>query len=72
MAIRSGILAWRIPWTEEPGRPHTVHGVAQSQTRLKQLSTARVSVAAHGIFDLHCSCRICLFFFFFFFSFIKV
>ena len=21
MATRSGILAWRIPWTEEPGRP---------------------------------------------------
>ena len=20
MAIHSGILAWRIPWTEEPGR----------------------------------------------------
>ena len=21
MAIHSGILAWRIPWTEEPGGP---------------------------------------------------
>ena len=21
MATRSSILAWRIPWTEEPGRP---------------------------------------------------
>ena len=21
MATHSGILAWRIPWTEEPGRP---------------------------------------------------
>ena len=29
MAIRSNILAWRIPWTEEPG---TVHGVAESWT----------------------------------------
>ena len=26
MATDSGILAWRIPWTEEP----TVHGVAES------------------------------------------
>ena len=26
----SSILAWRIPWTEEP----TVHGVAKSGTRL--------------------------------------
>ena len=22
MATHSGILAWEIPWTEEPGRPH--------------------------------------------------
>ena len=28
------ILAWRIPWTEEPGGA-TVHGVIKSQTRLK-------------------------------------
>ena len=31
MATHSGILAWRIPWTEEPGRLHTVHGVTKSQ-----------------------------------------
>ena len=24
MAIHSGILAWRIPWTEEPGGPHSM------------------------------------------------
>ena len=30
MATHSSILAWRIPWTEEPGR--LVHGVAKSQT----------------------------------------
>ena len=28
MVTHSSILAWRIPWTEEP----TVHGVATSQT----------------------------------------
>ena len=33
-ATHSSILAWRIPWTEEPGRLHTVHGVAKSWTRL--------------------------------------
>ena len=38
MAIHSRILAWEIPWTEEPGRPHTVHGVAKSQTRLSDSS----------------------------------
>ena len=32
MATHSGILAWEIPWTEEPGE--TVHGVAESLTRL--------------------------------------
>ena len=31
MATHSSILAWRIPWTEEPGRA-TVHGVTKSQT----------------------------------------
>ena len=31
MAAHSGILAWRILWTEEPGR---LHGAAKSQTRL--------------------------------------
>ena len=30
MAAHSSILAWRIPWTEEPGA--TVHGVTKSQT----------------------------------------
>ena len=38
MATCSSILAWRIPWREEPGEA-TDHGVAKSQTRLKQLST---------------------------------
>ena len=38
MATHSSILAWRIQWTEEPGGA-TVHRVAKSWTRLKQLST---------------------------------
>ena len=33
MAIHSGILAWRIPWTEEPWWA-TVRGVTKSWTRL--------------------------------------
>ena len=32
MATRSSILAWRIPWMEEPGT--TVHGVTKSRTQL--------------------------------------
>ena len=39
MAAHSSIPAWRIPWTEEPGRLHTVHRVAESRTRLKHLRT---------------------------------
>ena len=35
MATHSSILAWRIPWTEEPGGLQS-RG-SQSQTRLKQL-----------------------------------
>ena len=38
MAIHSNILAWRIPWTEEPGGLHTVHRVAKNQSQLKRLS----------------------------------
>ena len=29
MATHSSILVWRIPWTEEPGGLHAVHGVAE-------------------------------------------
>ena len=34
MATYSGILAWEIPWTEEPGRLQST-GSQKSQTRLK-------------------------------------
>ena len=33
MAANSSILAWRIPWTGEPGRA-SVRGVAVNQTQL--------------------------------------
>ena len=36
MTVRSGIRAWRIPWTEEPDK---LHGVSKSLSRLKCLST---------------------------------
>ena len=39
MAIHSSFLAWRIPGTGEPGGLPSV-GVAQSWTRLKQLSSS--------------------------------
>ena len=37
MATHSSIFAWKIPWTEEPGRA-TVHGVAKSQTQLSNFT----------------------------------
>ena len=39
MATHSSILAWRIPWTGEPGGLQSMG--LQSQTQLKQLSTGR-------------------------------
>ena len=38
MATHSSTLAWKIPWTEEPGGLQSIG--SQSWTRLKQLSTA--------------------------------
>ena len=32
MATHSSVLAWKIPWTEEPGGLYIVHGVTKSQT----------------------------------------
>ena len=32
MATHPSILAWKIPWVEEPGRLCIVHGVIKSQT----------------------------------------
>ena len=45
MATDSSILAWEIPWAEEPWRA-TEHGVAKSWTRLSTAhSTAYAGVA---------------------------
>ena len=32
MAAHSSILAWRIPWTEEPGRLYSPRGRKESDT----------------------------------------
>ena len=32
MSAHSNILAWGIPWTEEPGGLYIVHGVAKDRT----------------------------------------
>ena len=44
MASNSSILAWRIPWAEEP--------VTKSRTQLKQLSMCTQMVSVHQKFCL--------------------
>ena len=48
MATHSSFLTWRIPWTENPGGL-TVHRVAQSWTRLKQLSMYTCACFYQGV-----------------------
>ena len=50
METHSSILAWRIPWTEEPG--NTVHGVAKSGTQLNRLRMHTLPVLYCSIFLL--------------------
>ena len=38
IATHSSTLAWKIPWTEKPGRP-TVHGVVKSRTLLSDFTS---------------------------------
>ena len=40
MAIHSSILAWRIPWTEEPGRLQSMEGHKELDMN-ERLSTAQ-------------------------------
>ena len=58
MATPSSTLGWKIPQMEEPGRLHTVHGVAKSRTRLSDF-TFFLSIVpfgeGHG-HPLQCSC----------------
>ena len=51
METHSSILAWRIPWTEEPGRVQ-IHRVTKSQTQLKGLSTHTCTVITLAIISL--------------------
>ena len=54
MTTHSIILAWEIPWTEEPGRLHSMG--SQSQTWLSNRALSKVSVremnAATGAYFL--------------------
>ena len=58
-AICSSILAWRIPWTEEPGGLHSLWGHRESDlTERLRLSTAHsdcCEAVPHWSFHLHLS-----------------
>ena len=53
MATHSSILAWRIPWMEEPGAL-TIHGVAESERteRLHSLTLNTLNLNTQIIFQL--------------------
>ena len=50
MANHSSILAWRIPWSEEPGGFFWGPWVAKCWTRLKRLSTSTIG---YTLYILH-------------------
>ena len=61
-AAYSSILAWEIPWTEEPGRLQSIE--LQSQTELKLLSMHAIilldeMVPTHTISNSVCSQKYC-------------
>ena len=50
MAAHSSILAWIIPWTEESGGLHTVHGITKSWMRLSNFHfTSSVDLDGIGL-----------------------
>ena len=49
MATHSIILAWTVPWTDEPGRLQSI--VSQSQTRQKCLSTRIMKIKKNSLKD---------------------
>ena len=49
MASHSSILAWRISWTEEPGRLQSTG--SQSQTRLSDFTSLHKNIINTGLGD---------------------
>ena len=47
IAIGSSILAWEIPWTEEPGGLHSME--PQSQTQLSKFFSKVIHVILYGL-----------------------
>ena len=49
MATHSSILAWEIPWTEEPGGLQSM-GQQQSRARLSDLTTTTIAKVISNTF----------------------
>ena len=56
MATHSSTLAWKIPWTEEPGRLQSVRGVAKSRTRLSDFTFTSVFPSIRVLSDESALC----------------
>ena len=48
MATHSSVLAWRIPWTEEPGELHSMASQRQTLTEATENATKRTYRIAQG------------------------
>ena len=59
MATHSSILAWKIPWTEEPGRA-AVYGVTKSWTQLRDFTHSKQPWRRTGPLNSRCR-HICLY-----------
>ena len=55
MATHSSILAWEIPWTEEPGQA-AVYGVAKSHTGLGDSTTFILQHTRRQLYMCMCLC----------------
>ena len=53
MATHSNTLAWKIPWTEEPGGLHMVHGVAEVDTNESTYTHTHTHHNMDGTTDYH-------------------
>ena len=53
MATHSSILAWRIPWMEEPGGLQ-VHGVAKNRIRLSDFTSLETSTDLPKVIATQC------------------
>ena len=51
MATHSSILAWRVPWTEEPGGPQSMgsHRVDMTE-RLSLSATYNIQIIVHSYY----------------------